>query len=96
MCSSQPDCLDVVWNICVVQTPVEDRQERDREGEEQRRGGVEGRDPSIAQKDVLSFSITSVATTAEAMLPQSRAKGQCEADERSVHVPEEDKEVKAR
>lgn len=26
MCSSQPDCLDVVWNICVVPTPEEDRQ----------------------------------------------------------------------
>lgn len=30
MCSSQPDCLDVVWNICVVPTPEEDRQGRDR------------------------------------------------------------------
>ncbi|KAK5882525.1 hypothetical protein CesoFtcFv8_021102 [Champsocephalus esox] len=30
MCSSQPDCLDVVWNICVVPTPEEDRQRRDR------------------------------------------------------------------
>lgn len=30
MCSSQPDCLDVVWNICVVSTPEEDRQGRDR------------------------------------------------------------------
>lgn len=30
MCSSQPDCLDVVWNICVVPSPEEDRQGRDR------------------------------------------------------------------
>lgn len=40
MCSSQPECLDVVWNICVVPTPEEDRQGRDREwGISKRRGG---------------------------------------------------------
>lgn len=39
MCSSRPDGLDVVWNICVVSTPEEDRQERDRgQGNRQGRG----------------------------------------------------------
>lgn len=73
MCSSQPDCLDVVWNICVVPTPEEDRQERDR--------GEGGWDPRAAEKEALSFSITAVATTTVVvLLPLSRAKGQCKAD----------------
>lgn len=91
MCSSQPDCLDVVWNICVVHTPEEDRQ-----GERRRaRSGVRGRegrrgetrwDPRAAQKEALSFSITAVAPAAVVVLRLSRARGQREADANCVCV----------
>lgn len=82
MCSSQPDCLDVVWNICVVLTPEEDRQGRDRG---RGRGDGEGLwDPRAVQKEALSFSITAVATTMVVVLSLSRARGQCEADAKCV------------
>ncbi|KAK9541460.1 hypothetical protein VZT92_001502 [Zoarces viviparus] len=41
MCSSRPDGLDVVWNICVV--PAQKKTDRgETECEEQARGGVVG------------------------------------------------------
>jgi len=49
-------------------------------------------DPSTAQKDALSFSISAVATTTVVVLPRSKARGQCEAHVKCVCVGEEKKD----